>query len=199
MQRLPGDIEFRDPARARLDSSRRHAPERILARIQMLLASVAGPDGARRATWRVTQESPAAFDRIASSPAALRLLIAIFSYSASCRNDPAQPGVHPASGESGIVAPGAGGGGIRGTLLEFLGADPAVPGRVDLARFRRRQILRIVLRDVLGAGAFADVTEELSNLADAILGVAYRRIRADLVRAPRRTACTGGDGRAGFP
>ena len=67
-------------------------------------------------------------------------------------------------------------------LFEFLGDDcPGVPSAVDLARFRRRQLLRIVLRDVLGVATLSDVTEELSNLADAILDVAYRRIRADFV------------------
>src|SRR5205085_3625476 len=34
---------------------------------------------------------------------------------------------------------------------------------------------------VLGVATLADVTEELSNLADAILDLAYRRIRAALV------------------
>ena len=56
-----------------------------------------------------------------------------------------------------------------------------MPSAVDLARFRRRQLLRIVLRDVLGIATLSDVTEELSNLADAILDVAYRRIRAEFV------------------
>jgi glutamate-ammonia-ligase adenylyltransferase len=51
---------------------------------------------------------------------------------------------------------------------------------VDLARFRRRQLLRIVLRDVLGVATLSDVTTELSNLADAVLDVAYRRIREEL-------------------
>src|ERR1019366_1281905 len=55
----------------------------------------------------------------------------------------------------------------------------AVPSAVDFARFRRRQLLRILLRDVLDAATLSNVTEELSNLADAILDVAYRRIRAE--------------------
>ncbi len=38
-----------------------------------------------------------------------------------------------------------------------------------------------MLRDVLGAATLSDVTEELSALADAILDVAYRRIRASFV------------------
>ena len=49
-----------------------------------------------------------------------------------------------------------------------------------LARFRRRQILRIMLRDVLGLATLSDVTGELSNLSDAILDLAYRRIRDEL-------------------
>ncbi len=44
----------------------------------------------------------------------------------------------------------------------------------DLAFFRRRELLRIVLRDVLNAGSLAEITEELSNLADAILGRALK-------------------------
>ena len=67
----------------------------------------------------------------------------------------------------------------RERLYSFLGTG--VPSAVDFARFRRRQLLRILLRDVLGAGTLSNVTEELSNLADAILDVAYRRIRAELV------------------
>ena len=52
-----------------------------------------------------------------------------------------------------------------------------VPSAVELARFRRRELLRILLRDVLGREATLNVTEELSNLADAILHVCYERIR----------------------
>ena len=38
-----------------------------------------------------------------------------------------------------------------------------------------------MLRDVTGVAALAEITEELSNLADAILDVTYRRIRACLL------------------
>ena len=49
-----------------------------------------------------------------------------------------------------------------------------------LARFRRRQMLRILIRDVLSFAVQAAITEELSNLADAILDVSYQRIRNGL-------------------
>jgi glutamate-ammonia-ligase adenylyltransferase len=56
------------------------------------------------------------------------------------------------------------------------------PAPLTLALFRRRQLLRILLRDVFGLATLAEITEEISNLADTILDVSYRRIRADLVR-----------------
>ena len=55
-----------------------------------------------------------------------------------------------------------------------------MPAALELASFRRRELLRIVLRDVLGMAVLSEVTLELSNLADAILDVAYRRIHDDL-------------------
>jgi len=55
------------------------------------------------------------------------------------------------------------------------------PERTAFARFRRQQILRILIRDVLGFGALSDVTAELSALADAIVETAYERIHRDLV------------------
>ncbi|HUB78415.1 MAG TPA: hypothetical protein VMB03_06450, partial [Bryobacteraceae bacterium] len=67
-------------------------------------------------------------------------------------------------------------------LYDFLGKERRdTPSAVDLARFRRRQLLRIVVRDVLRVAALSEVTEELSNLADAVLDFTYRRIRARLV------------------
>lgn len=57
---------------------------------------------------------------------------------------------------------------------------PGLPSAIDLAMFRRRQLLRIVVRDVLGLGSLPEITAELSALADAILETAYERIHQDL-------------------
>src|SRR5260370_4937233 len=51
---------------------------------------------------------------------------------------------------------------------------------VDIARFRRRQLLRIVLRDALRVADIAESTGDLSNLADAILGVAWSAVRNEV-------------------
>ena len=52
-------------------------------------------------------------------------------------------------------------------------------------------MLRITLRDVLGVATLSDVTEELSNLADAILDATYRRIREEFVARHGETADAG--------
>ncbi|HLH38320.1 MAG TPA: hypothetical protein VKX39_04160 [Bryobacteraceae bacterium] len=57
-----------------------------------------------------------------------------------------------------------------------------VPAALDLARFRRRQLLRIVARDILGLATLPEITAELSALADAIVETALERILADLER-----------------
>jgi glutamate-ammonia-ligase adenylyltransferase len=66
----------------------------------------------------------------------------------------------------------------------LLGALPksGLPKPADLALFRRRQLLRIVLRDVLRIADLSETTEDLSNLADAILNVTLRAVRAELNR-----------------
>lgn len=60
---------------------------------------------------------------------------------------------------------------------------PALPEERPLAliRFKRREYLRIVLRDLLGLSTLAETTQELSHLADALLGQAYIWAWNDLI------------------
>jgi [glutamine synthetase] adenylyltransferase / [glutamine synthetase]-adenylyl-L-tyrosine phosphorylase len=178
-------VELRDPTRSlevvtRLGNG---LPESIAQRIQVVLASVPDPDTSIRFLERLRQQNPLVFDRIAASPSALRCAANIFSYSRFLSESILQ---HPER-ISQVVASGSLYRVLRADeyetrLLEFLGPDhPGVPAAEDLARFRRRQLLRIVARDVQGIATLSDVTEEISHLADAILDVTYRRIRANLV------------------
>jgi [glutamine synthetase] adenylyltransferase / [glutamine synthetase]-adenylyl-L-tyrosine phosphorylase len=158
-------------------------PERVAARIQLLLASVPDREAATRCLERLRQASPSAFDRITSSPAALRAAANVFSYSAflsdAVLKNPEQILQVANSGSFYRVLSVEE---FEERLYDLLGAGHGgVPSGVELARFRRRQLLRIVLRDVLGVAGLADVTEELSSLADAILSVAYRHLRDDFV------------------
>jgi len=50
-----------------------------------------------------------------------------------------------------------------------------------LARFKRRELLRIYLRDCLRIATLSEVTEELSNLADVILDYGLARANQDMI------------------
>jgi glutamate-ammonia-ligase adenylyltransferase len=137
-------------------------------RIELLLASSPDRETAARFLRRLRGENPAAFDTIAHSGAALRGAVAIFSYSAflseSVLRDPERVLDVVTSNRFYRVV----------TVDEYEQMLEAFDG--TFAAFRRRQLLRIALRDVLGVATLAEVTQELSNLADAILDVAYRRV-----------------------
>ncbi len=146
--------------------------------VERLLAPAPDPDQAARFLARLRQESPQAFERIAASPSALGAAIAVFSYSnflaeAVLREperifeplDPASFGRMLSKEE-------------YQKRLEALSERPVA---IDLARFRRREMLRIVLRDILGVATLAEVAHELSHLADAILEAAYQRLRREFV------------------
>jgi glutamate-ammonia-ligase adenylyltransferase len=158
-------------------------PERIATRIQLLLASAPDPASAAHFLERLRHESLSAFDRICSSPAALRCAVNLFSHSkflseAVLKNPELILQVAISGNLYRVLTAEE----YEKRLFDFLGAGrEGVPSAVDLARFRRRQLLRILLRDVLGCATLSNITEELSNLADAILDVAYRSIRAEFV------------------
>ena len=167
-------------------------PERIATRVQVLLASSPDPGLAIHFLERLRQQSPAGFDRVCSSPAALRCAIHLFSYSvflSECvlRN----PELILEVANSGSLYRLLSAEEYENRLFEFLGArkNEGIPPAVDLARFRRAASCCASCCATCSAWPRSPMSrEELSNLADAILDVAYRRIREDLVRAPRRAA-----------
>ena len=158
-------------------------PERVVTRIQLLLATVPDPGAAIHFLERLRQESASAFDRICSSPAALRCAVNLFSYSkflseAILKNPERILQVANSGSLYRVLTVED----YEMRLFDFLGhGRKDAPSAADLARFRRRQLLRVLLRDVLGFATLSNVTEELSHLADAILDVAYRGIRTEFV------------------
>jgi [glutamine synthetase] adenylyltransferase / [glutamine synthetase]-adenylyl-L-tyrosine phosphorylase len=156
-------------------------PPAVLNRIELLAAHSPDPAGARAALASFEQRQPAAFQRIAYSTAGLQYLIAVFSQSnfltqeildtPECLEQLLNDGdLHRVRTTDEFRA-----------LLDLQIDTSVAPSPLPFARFRRQQILRILIRDVLGFGALSDVTAELSALADAIVETAYHRIRRDLV------------------
>jgi glutamate-ammonia-ligase adenylyltransferase len=193
MQRIPAEIDFRDVERASGDLRRlsRDLPEDLQARLCSLLAASADPDSAVHFLERLRRERPQAFDGLVPSPAGLRVLLAAFS---SSRFLSEALLVHPewaeelAADESLYRVLTAEE--YRERLERALEAEgEGAPSPLTLALFRRRQILRILVRDVTGLCELPETTGELSSLGDAVLDVAYRRIRAELAARHGDPAC----------
>ena len=66
------------------------------------------------------------------------------------------------------------------SLARFRLTQSQLDPQVLLARFRRRELLRIYLRDIRLAATLAETTEELSNLADVVLDYALSHARQEL-------------------
>jgi glutamate-ammonia-ligase adenylyltransferase len=197
MQHLLEAVEFRNPSRAREDIARLGGgiPEGIRERIQSLLASVPDPDEALHFLERLRQDAPVAFNRITSSTSALHCLLVTFSYSRFLSEAVLQ---HPewllqASDQSDLHRM-LSAEEFAERLQQFRMTEGPDAPAVTLARFRRRQSLHILLRDVLELAALADITGELSNLADAILDFAYRQVRAQLTARHGEPLFEGPDG-----
>lgn len=69
---------------------------------------------------------------------------------------------------------------ILESLARFTLTNSQIEPNVLLARFRRRELLRIYLQDIRNLDTIAEITEEISNLADAILEYALRLARQEL-------------------
>ncbi|MBC8167176.1 MAG: glutamine-synthetase adenylyltransferase, partial [Bryobacteraceae bacterium] len=163
MQRLHESVERPDPAR------------------KYLLTASADPETAARFLDAFERRYPDVATRLASSSAGLQALIATFSNSRFLSEAVLQ---HPDWLEQ-IVDSGQL---YKAPSVEelFEQLEQLVPKQspisaLSLALFRRRQLLRILLRDVFGLATLSELTGEISNVADVILEVAYRRIRADLI------------------
>lgn len=69
-------------------------------------------------------------------------------------------------------------------LIESLGRFQGTHSQLSphdlLAKFRRRELLRIYLQDIRRTGTVSEITEELSRLADAILTFALRLARQEM-------------------
>ncbi|HLM01061.1 MAG TPA: hypothetical protein VK400_08380, partial [Pyrinomonadaceae bacterium] len=66
------------------------------------------------------------------------------------------------------------------SLARFSLTNSQLEPAVLLARFRRRELMRIYLRDIRRLGTIAEITEEISHLADAILEHALGLARQEM-------------------
>ncbi len=198
MQRLlESGLQNRSRAEIEIAGLVERLPSTVLARMDMLLATSPAPEQGLHYFTRLREVQAPAFERLTRSGAGLRYLIAIFTHSHFLAEEALE---HPRwvldlldAGDLHRVLDAAE---FRERLESSLG--PGLPDPLSLAAFRRRQILRIVIRDVLGFGKLPEITAELSGLADAIVEFAYARIHDDLVARFGRPHASDGSGEAQF-
>jgi [glutamine synthetase] adenylyltransferase / [glutamine synthetase]-adenylyl-L-tyrosine phosphorylase len=188
MQRLPS-VSFRNRLRAmrELGEISRALPPAVLNRFDLLLATSAAPEEGLRYFARLREQHPSFFQRLTLSTAGLRYLIAVFTHSHFLSEEILE---HPGWAEQLLEAGDLHQVRTAETMRDMLDAElpPGPPSTLELAKFRRRQMLRILIRDVLGFGTLPEITGELTALADTIVEAAYQRIQRHMVAqfgAPR--------------
>ncbi len=166
-------------------------PPEVSAHIQRICAVV--PDRATAINYlsRMREGQPEAFQRIVESRTALQSMVTVFGYSRFLSEELLQ---NPGWVEELVQ---------REDLHRVLRREEYVerlrsrlpmgvmPSALSLALYRRESILRILLRDVLGFGTLSEIAEELSNLADAIIEVAYTGIYEELEQRFGRPEASG--------
>ncbi len=206
MPRLLDEIASRELARvqASLTAATAGLAREAVEHIERLCASVADPVTALGYLVRLRERQPDAFERIVQSRAALQFLITTFAYSRFLAEELLQ---NPQWVEHLLTRDDLNRVNRVDEFVDHLRSmlasrhwDQFSPDALSLALFRRESLLRILLRDVLGLGSLSDITEELSNLADAIIEVTYNGIREDLlIRHGRPIEMNGSEPReAGF-
>jgi glutamate-ammonia-ligase adenylyltransferase len=148
---------------------------------ELLIRDLPDPDAAARFLARFTEMHPAPAKKLSKNPGLLSDVLTLASFSPLLaltleQNPEYLSWLALKRIESGVTP--------KDELLESLARFSLTHSQVDLqiilARFRRRELLRIFLRDIRRLATISEITEEISNLADAILEFALRSAQQEM-------------------
>ena len=151
------------------------------AKTEFLLRDLPDPNNARLFLERVTNDNPRANQTLLKQPALLADVLAIAAWSPLLANtieqnpdylawlsrERSEPRVRSADE-------------LKESLARFALTNSSLNPQNLLARFRRRELIRTYLHDIRRTHSLVETTEELSNLADAILEYALSLAKRDL-------------------
>ena len=172
-----------------------HLSERAIARIPRFLNTLPDPVGALQRLLQFCEQTTPAARPDDFDGKAVYAALTVFSNSRYLSNlllgqpDLLRWTLDPENLERSMVA-----GELRSEIGSFYAdaADEVVA--VQMARIKRRYMLRIAMRDLLGFAPLAETARDLSSLADALIQAAHDHIRQQLVRRFGRPLC---DARSG--
>ena len=151
------------------------------AKVESLVRDLPDENGARLFLERLRNEQPRTFQKLLRDPALLSDTLALAAWSpllaTTLEQNPdyvswlkrERADVRVRTRDQ-----------LKESLARLALTHSTLTPQVLFARFRRRELLRIYLHDVRRAHTLVETTEELSNLADAILDFALSLARQDL-------------------
>ncbi len=170
-------INFEDPGKAagNLERLEEQLAPTLLTPLASLLSPSPDPDGALNLLERYAQGAPPqVLGELARYPAALSYLLAIFGYSGYLAETLlSEPQLVVQFARDRNFTKLKSKEDLMQDFARFSTTNPDPCLAALLARFKRRNYLRIVLKDVLGLSTLGETTLELSTLADVILSDAY--------------------------
>ncbi len=149
---------------------------------------------ASRAMPRPACPAPSFLRYLVDDPRALDVLIEVMRDLAVPGRDPdPQPRVLPLAGVAGRSSGARDRGSRRGCRLGCSAQAENESGHADaLRRFKRREILRIAARDILGGETLESATAQISDLADVVTERALRIATRTVLEGRRRSSgCPG--------
>ncbi|MBA4122051.1 MAG: hypothetical protein H0X72_06275 [Acidobacteria bacterium] len=150
-------------------------------KIESFIKNLPDAEGARRFYQQFAEKFPAEERKLAKNEGLLSDVLTLAAFSPLLAMTILQnPGYISWLNRQRISSKVRGKDEILESLARFALTNTNVETNILLARFRRRELLRIYLRDIRNLGAIAEITEEISNLADAILEYALRYARQEL-------------------
>lgn len=152
-----------------------------MKREEQLVRDLPDPDASRRFLGQIAESHPSHSARLLKNEALLSDVLTLVSFSpllaATLLQNPEylwwlerKRRISGVSGKDELVE----------ALARFSLTNSQLDPKILFARFRRRELLRIYLRDIRRLATVTEVTEELSSLADAILEAAIKLARREV-------------------
>ena len=196
---IPGGIEFYDPrgAARNLGRIRYRLPPEAFDAICHFLADSPDPDLAVVLLDRLAESvSDALLSAISTKPSLIHYAILIFGHStwlgaALVQDSDILQRFEQREGLERSFSSDE----FREEFARCHGTIPASDLALALARFRKREYVRILLRDLLGIAKLAETTEEVSALSDALLEEALLVVNRELQREHGTPQWMDADGR----
>jgi [glutamine synthetase] adenylyltransferase / [glutamine synthetase]-adenylyl-L-tyrosine phosphorylase len=151
------------------------------AKVESLIRDLPDEKGARLFLERLSNEQPRSYQKLIGDPALLSDALALAAWSPLLATTLEQnadyiPWLKRERADTRVRTREQ----LKESLARFSLTNSSLPAQVLFARFRRRELLRLYLHDVRRAHTLVETTEELSNLADAILDYALSLALQDL-------------------